>query len=100
MRSHRYTLTGIGTGAGAQNKVEGVLSVDGETTNLGAVHLQRSGDVSSLLAVAVQAQGDEVSRGELDGVPFEDNGSLGCIAAADSRSRRFGCAKRVEDLIL
>lgn len=53
MGADDYLLAGEGASGGAQDQVERVFSVDGETADLGAVHLQGARDVAGLLAVAV-----------------------------------------------
>ncbi len=98
--AHDELLAAHGAGGRSQHQVERVLGVDGKTTDLGAVHLQGLGDVADLLAVAVQRQGDEVGGGQLDGVPFEDDGGLGGIAAADEGGAGLGGAEGGDDLVL
>lgn len=88
------------TGARAEDEVERILGVHSQTADLGTVHMQRAGNVSSLLAVAVQTQRDQVSRGQLDRVPFQYDGSLGGIAAAQDGDRGLGGAEGFEDLVL
>lgn len=80
--------------------MEHVLGVDGQAADLGAVHLQRAGDVACLLVVAVQRQGDEVGGGELDGVPFQHDACLGCVAAAEDWAGGFVGTERGKDLVL
>lgn len=80
--------------------MECVLGVDGQARDLGAVHLQRAGDVAGLLAVAVQGERDQICRREVYGVPFQNDGGLGGIAAAEDRGGGKGGAKGVVDLIL
>lgn len=100
MCPHGHALADKGAGAGAQDQVEGVLGIDSKAADLGAVHLKRTGDIASLLAISVEAQGHEVGGGELNGVPFEDDRSLGGIAAAEDGGDGLRGAKRVVDLIL
>lgn len=87
-------------GACPQNQVEAVLGVDGQAADLGAVHLQRPRDVAGLLPIAVQAQRYQVGGSELDRVPFQDNGSLRRIAAAQDWRSWLGGAKGLEDAVL
>lgn len=100
MGAHDDLLAAQGAGRRAQDEVEGVLGVDGETADLGAVHLEGPGDVAGLLAVAVQRQGDEVGGGQVDGVPLEDDRGLGGIAAAQDGRAGLGGAKGREDAVL
>lgn len=100
MCPHRHAIADKGAGAGAQDEVEGVLGIDSEAADLGAVHLKRTGDVACLLAISVEAQRHDVGGGELNGVPFEDDRSLGGIAAAEDGGDGLRGAKRVIDLIL
>ena len=97
MRPHRHLVAGIGAGGRPQNQVEAILGVESQAADLGALHLHGPGDVASLLAVAVEAQGDEVGGGQVDGVPLEDDGGLGGIAAAEGGRDRLGGAKGVVD---
>lgn len=100
MRPHRDPLTDIRASARPQHQVKRVLSVDGQATDLGAVHLQRARDVAGLLAVAVQAQGYQVGGREGDGVPFEHDGCLRGIATADLGRRGLRGAEAVVDAVL
>lgn len=93
-------LAGGSAGGGAQDEMEGVLSVDSKSADLGAVHLQGARDIPGLLAVAVEGQGDEVGGGEIDRVPLEDDGGLGSIAAAQDGLGGLGGAERTEDAVL
>lgn len=90
----------VSAGGCPQDEVERVFGIDRKTTDLGAVHLKRSRDVASLLAVAVQAQGDQVGSSQLDRVPFQDDGSLGRISATECGLRRFLGAKRLVNALL
>ena len=64
------------------------------------MHLQRARDVPGLGAVAVEAQGDEVGGGELDGIPFQDDGGLGGVAAAEDGNGGGRGAEGGEDAVL
>lgn len=100
MGSHNHLLACSRASARPQDQVEAVFSVDGQAANLGTVHLQRPGNVAGLLPIAIQAQGHQVGSSELDGVPFQDNGGLGRIAAAQDGGGGFGGAKGLEDAVL
>lgn len=100
MRPHAHALRGVCPRRGAQHEVEGVFGVDGETGDLGAVHLQGPRDVSGLLAVAVQRQGDEVGGGEAHGVPLQDDARLGGVQAAEDGPRGGLGAEGGEDAVL
>lgn len=80
--------------------MEGVLGVDGQPRDLGAVHLQGPRDVAGLLAIAVQGQGDEVGSGEVYGVPLEDDARLRGVQAAEDRPRGGLGAEGGEDAVL
>lgn len=80
--------------------MEGVLRIDSQTADFGAVHLQRSGDISSLLAISIQAEGHQVGGSKLNRVPFEDNRRLSGIATPKGGTHGLGGAKGVEDAIL
>lgn len=83
--------------AGAEDQVERVLGVNCQTADFGAVHLEGPRDVAGLLAVAVEGQGGEVRRGEVDGVPFEDDGGLGRVAATEVWRRGGGSGEGGQD---
>lgn len=100
MRLHLDFVARVGARGGAQDQVEGVVGVHGEPGDLGGVHLQRLGDRARLVVVAVQRQADQVGRRELDGVPLEHDGGLGCVAAAQGRGRGQGGAEAIVDLVL
>lgn len=80
--------------------MERVLCVNSQAADFGAVHLQRSGDISSLLAISIQAEGHQVGGSKLDRVPFEDDRRLSGIATPEDGRRGLGGAKGVEDAIL
>lgn len=61
-------LAAVGTGASAQDKVEGVFCVNSQTGDLGAEFI--AWDVSCLAAVAVETEGAQLSGSEVDRVPF------------------------------
>lgn len=44
------------------------------------------GDRPGLAIVAVECEGAQSGRGEGDGIPFEDDGGLGCVADAEDRT--------------
>ena len=100
MRADCDTRAGVGTCRRAQHQVEGVLRVDGETTYLRRVHGERLGNGACFLAIPVQRQGDQIGGGELEGVPFEDDGGLGCVADAEGGRGRGVGAEGGEDLVL
>lgn len=100
MGSHNHLFARPRAGARPQDQVEAVFGVDCQAADLGAVHLQRPGDVAGLLPIAIQAQGHQVGSSELDGVPFQDDGSLSRIAAAQDGRGGFGGAKGLEDAVL
>ena len=62
--------------------MESIFGVDSQATNLGAVHLKRAWDVSSLLTISIQAERYQIGRRKFDRVPFQDDRGLGGIAAA------------------
>jgi hypothetical protein len=53
--------------------MESVFGIDSQATDLGAVHLQRAGDVSGLLAISVQTERYQIGGSQLNWVPFEDD---------------------------
>jgi hypothetical protein len=93
-------VAGVRPRRGAQDEVEDVLRVDGQAADLGRVHGLRARDVAGLLPVAEERQRDDVGRGEVDGVPFEDHRGLGGVAAAQLRGRRGFGAEGGVDLVL
>lgn len=80
--------------------MERVVRIDSQTGDLSAVHRQRSRDVASLLAITVETQGQQVRGGQLDGVPLEDHGGLGRIAAVQDGDGGFVGAEGGEYLVL
>lgn len=100
MRPHRDPLAAEGARARPQHQVEGILGIDGQAADLGALHDRGPRDVARLLVVAEQRQGDDVRGGMLDGVPLEDDRRLRCIPAAEDRRRGLGLAKGMVDGIL
>lgn len=100
MRLHSNPLAGKGASCGPEDKVEGVLGVDGQAANLGAVHLHGSGDRARLLAVAVKAQGYQVGGRQLDGVPLQNDRGLCGIAAAEDRGGGLTGAEGAVYLVL
>ena len=72
----------VGSGRGSEDEVEGVLGVDGKTRYLCAVHGQGPGDRARLLVVTVEREADQVGGGKDNGIPLEDDRSLGGIPAS------------------
>ena len=81
-------LAGVGASARAQHEVEDVLGVDGQAADLGAGDLQRARDGAGLAAVAEEGERAQGGGREGDGVPFEYDGRLGRVAAAQDGGRR------------
>jgi len=79
---------------GLQDQVERVLCVDSEAGDLCACHIEGTGNGASFVAIAVETEAAEFGGGEDDGVPFEDDGGLGRVAAAE-RGRDGGLATEV-----
>lgn len=80
--------------------MEGVLLINGQAADLGALHDRGSRDVASLLVISEEGERDHVGRGMLDGVPFEDHGGLGCVSTAEDWRLGLGSSKGVVDGIL
>lgn len=97
MRPHRQLLAGVLPRARAQHQVEDVFGVDGQAADLGAGEVERARDAAGFAAVAVQAEGADGGGGELDGVPFEDDGGLRGVAAAEEGGGRGGLPVGGED---
>ena len=87
MGAHVQLLAGVGARARAQHQVEDILGVDGQAADLRAGDLQRPRDVAGFAAVA--EQGERAQRGgcEGDGVPFQHDGGLRRVAAAEDGGR-------------
>lgn len=81
-------LARVRAGACAQHQVEDILGVNGQAADLGARDVHGPRDGAGLAAVA--EEGERAQRGgrESDGVPFEDDGGLCGVAAAQDGRRR------------
>jgi hypothetical protein len=90
----------VGAGRGAEHQVEGVLGVDGEAADLGASRLERARYRAGFRAIAVQRERLDGGGGQVDRVPFEDEGSLGRVAEPEDRRGRRLDAVRVENAFL
>ena len=73
---------------GLEDQVEGVFCIDSEAGNLGARHVVGSWDRPGFVTVAVEAETAEFRGREDDRVPFEDDGGLGRVAAAEGGGSR------------
>ena len=100
MGPSRQSLTTIGTGRGPKYQVKDVFGINRQAADLGRLRLQRLGDIARLGAVAVQAETTKFGRGELNGVPFENDGSLGGIATAEDWCRWGSLSEGGVDLVL
>ncbi len=74
-----------------------IFGIDSQPADLGGHVLQGAWDTASFVAIAIEGQGPYVCSGEIDGVPFKDDGSLCGIAAAEDRRGRGALTIRRED---
>lgn len=80
--------------------MERVFRVDGQAADLRRARLVRARDTACATAVAVEAQTSELGGGELDGIPFQDDGGLGGVSTADGGRRGGALAEGGVDFIL
>lgn len=90
----------VGTSGSAQDEMEGVFGVNGQTANLGTASLERAGYGAGLGVVTVEGERFQGCGGQVYRVPFENKGCLGCIAQTEDRRRRGLDAVGVEDALL
>lgn len=90
----------VGASGGAQDQVEGVFGVDGETADLGAACLKGTRYRAGLGAIPVEGERFERGSGQVDGIPFQDQGGLGCVAEAQDGRRGRLDAVGVQDAFL
>lgn len=97
MRFHHQFLTAVLPCRCPQYEMKGVFRIDCQSRHLRSLYALVLGDNACFRAIAVQAQASQVGGGEFDLVPFEHDGCLGGISAADDRRGRGGTAIGVED---
>jgi hypothetical protein len=64
------------------------------------MNFERLGDRAGLAAVPVEREGAQLGRGDVDRVPFEDDGGLRRISASQDRGRGRALAEGLEDGVL
>ncbi len=77
--------------------MEGVFGVERQTRNLGGLDALVLRNDARFCAIAVETQTAQVRRRKIDLIPFEDNGCLGGIPAAEDGCSRRGDAIGAED---
>lgn len=80
--------------------MEGVLGVNGQTADLGAACLEGAGYGASLGVVAVEGERFQGCGGQIDGVPFENKGSLSSVSQAEDRRGWRLDAVGIQDALL
>lgn len=78
----------VGARSSAQDEMEGVFGVNGQTANLRTASLEGAGYGAGLGVVTVERERFQGRGGQVYGVPFENEGCLGCIAQTEDRRRR------------
>lgn len=77
-----------------------VLCIHSQAADLGRAHAGGSRDVACFLAIAEERERDAIRGGEFDGVPFQDDGGLGCVFAAEDGGEGLGGAEGGVDCVL
>ena len=84
MRLDGQFLTAILPGGCPEDELEGILGVNGQSRNLGGLDALVLGDDAHFRAIAVETQAPYVGSREIDLIPFEYNGCLGSVSAANN----------------
>lgn len=93
-------LAAVRASAGLQDEMERVFCIDLQAADLGRMRVERLGDGAGFAAIAVQRQAAQFSGRDIDGIPFEDDGGLCGIAAAEDGRRGSALAEGAEDVRL